>query len=357
VQKQAGTYFLLAGLLVLPSLLSFSNKKIPLMYVRNENLATIKEGYAGNAVHKGVFMNYENVPLPTFWRVMKWQMQTNPQKLEKKQDTWFPEVIKNNSMFADKRDKIVWLGHASFLITSGGTTFLTDPVFNDIPFVKRRVGIPFDRDSIQGIDYILLSHGHFDHCDKQSLQTLAKTHKQLHILTGLRMQDLLRSFAPNADVQEAGWYQQYSIPNSDIRIYYMPAFHWYKRGVNDNNTRLWGSFVIKTPNRTLFFMGDSGYNTHFKEIAEFFPDIDICFMGVGAYKPSYIMKSSHTSPEEAVHAFHDLRGKTFVPMHYGTYDLADEPAGEPVRILDSLQRHDRIHGKLKWLKIGETWHL
>ena len=73
--------------------------------------------------------------------------------------------------------------------------------------------------------------------------------------------------------------------------------------------------------------------------------------------PDYADQRPFTSPEEAVHAFHDLRGKTFVPMHYGTYDLADEPAGEPVRILDSLQRHDRIHGKLKWLKIGETWHL
>lgn len=122
------------------------------MYVRNENLVTIKEGYAGNAIKKGVFMNYEDVPLPTFWSVLRWQMQTNPQKLEKKQDTWFPEVIKNNGMFADKRDKIVWLGHASFLITLDGITFLTDPVFNDIPFIKRRVGIPFDRDSISGID-------------------------------------------------------------------------------------------------------------------------------------------------------------------------------------------------------------
>lgn len=326
------------------------------MYLRNEKLVTIKQGYAGNIIRNGVFVNYEDVPLPNFLGVMKWQMQSNPQKQEKKADVWRPEVIKNNAIFSDKRDKIVWLGHASFLITLGGTTFITDPVFNDIPFVKRLVGIPFDTDSIHGIDYVLLSHGHFDHCDKKSFQTLAKTHQTLKVLTGLRLTDLVTSFAKNIEVQEAGWYQQFELPENDIQIFYMPAFHWYKRGVNDNNKRLWGSFVIKAGGRTLFFMGDSGYNAHFKEIAELFPDIDICFMGVGAYKPTYIMKTSHTSPEDAVKAFHDLKAKTFIPMHYGTYDLADEPLGEPLRILDSLQHHNLINGNLKVLKIGESWH-
>ena len=104
-------------------------------------------------------------------------------------------------------------------------------------------------------------------------------------------------------------------------------------------------------------MGDSGYNTHFKEIASFFPDIDICLMGVGAYKPSYMMKTSHTSPEQAVHAFHDLHGKTFVPMHYGTFDLADEPLGEPYRLLKDMEVKKEIHEKVKLLKIGEAWYL
>lgn len=101
-------------------------------------------------------------------------------------------------------------------------------------------------------------------------------------------------------------------------------------------------------------MGDSGYNTHFAEIASFFPDIDYCLMGVGAYKPSYMMKTSHTSPEDAVKAFHDIKGKTFIPMHYGTYDLADEPLGESLRKLNEMNGKGEIRGRFLAPVIGET---
>lgn len=326
-------------------------------YLKNESLQTIRKEFHGNVFEKGMFKNYEDVPLPKFNNILKWQLTKNPQRNEKKNDLWKPEIIHNDSMFTDRKDKIVWLGHASFLITINGKNLLIDPVFNDIPFVKRLVGIPFTRNSISNIDYVLLSHAHFDHCDKESFKTLARNHTKLKVLTGLNMQPLLHSFAKNLDVQEAGWYQKYQIDSDEIEIYYLPAFHWYKRTLTDTNKRLWGSFIIKTKSKTIFFMGDSGYNTHFKEIASYFPGIDICMMGVGAYKPSYIMKTSHTSPEDAIKAFHDLGGKTFIPMHYGTYDLADEPLGEPLRILDSLQKHDLISGQLQILKMGETFPL
>jgi L-ascorbate metabolism protein UlaG (beta-lactamase superfamily) len=326
-------------------------------YLYNKELVTIKNGYPGNEIKNGMFSNYEEVPLPKFNTIIKWQFTKNPQRDEKKKDTWKPDIVRNDAIFTDRKDKIVWLGHASFLITINGKNLLIDPVFNDIPFIKRIVGIPFDRKNVKQIDYVLLSHAHFDHCDKESFKTLAQNHSRLKVLTGLNMQSLLHSFAKNMEVQEAGWYQQYKIDSDEIEIYYLPAFHWYKRTLNDINKRLWGSFIIKTKTHTIFFMGDSGYNTHFKEIASYFPNIDICIMGVGAYKPSYIMKTSHTSPEDAVKAFHDLGGKTFIPMHYGTYDLADEPLGEPVRILDSLKKHDLMRGDLNILKIGETFPL
>ena len=335
------------------SLLTFSCSPT-MQHVKNTQLKTIKSGYPGNAKRGDMFVNYEDVKLPTLATVLKWKTATNPQKQEKKNDTWLPTVVSNRTMFTDTRDKLVWMGHATFLLTLNGKNILIDPVFNDIPFVKRLVGIPCEREDIQHIDYVLLSHGHFDHCDKKSFQTLAAQNPNMQVFAPLNMTKVLKGFNKTIQVQEAGWYQEFNLGNETIKITYMPAFHWYKRGLNDNNEILWGSFIIQWNGKTLFFMGDSGYNTHFSEIASFFPNIDYCLMGVGAYKPSYMMKTSHTSPEDALKAFHDLKGKTFIPMHYGTFDLADEPLGEPLRILKEMHKHGAINGNFVAPAIGET---
>lgn len=326
-------------------------------YQYNPELHTIKPGHAGNARRGKQFINYEDVALPGMGRVLKWKLGRNPQKEEKKNDRWLPEVIRNDSMFTNGRDKIVWLGHASFLITLNGKNILTDPVFNDIPFVKRLIGIPFERTALKQVDYVLLSHGHFDHCDEKSFKTLAAQNPEMQVFGPLNSTGVLHRFNKNIRVQEAGWYQQFKVGDEAIEIWYMPAFHWYKRGFSDNNTVLWGSFVIKHNGRTIFFMGDSGYNTHFKEIASFFPEMDICLMGVGAYKPDFMMRTSHTSPVESVRAFNDLNGKVFIPMHYGTYDLADEPASEPLNLLKEMNGTAELNGRLRALKVGEEWML
>lgn len=349
-----GNYFKTAVALSLLLCACNPNKKM-IRYQHNPELKTIKPNCEGNACRANKFINYQDVPLPGLGKVLKWKLSKNPQKGQKKKDTWLPEVIRNDSMFSNKEDKIVWLGHATFLITLGGKNILTDPVFNDIPFVKRLIGIPCERSAIKNIDYVLLSHGHFDHCDKKSFRTLAAQNPQMKVFAPLKSSKVLHSFNKNLSVQEAGWYQQFNIGNESIEIYYMPAFHWYKRGFSDDNTMLWGSFIIKYKGKTFFFMGDSGYNSHFKEIAEFFPSIDYCFMGVGAYKPSFMMKTSHTSPEDAVKAFNDLNGKVLIPMHYGTFDLADEPASEPLQLLNEMNGTEQLNGKLKVLKVGEEF--
>lgn len=322
--------------------------------MRNAELKTIKAGYVGNPLRGKKFINYEDVPLPNFGKVLKWKWSRNPQREEKKKDTWLPEVVQNNGMFSDKRNKLVWLGHASFLLTLNGKNILFDPVFNDIPFVKRLVGIPFTRDSIKHIDYVFLSHAHFDHCDEKSFKTLIQHNPNMKVFGPLKSTQLLKSFDKRIQVQEAGWYQQFMLDDDKLEVYYMPAFHWYKRGLTDDNEMLWGSFIIRYNGVTIFFMGDSGYNSHFKEIASYFPAPDYCLMGVGAYQPSYMMKTSHTSPEDAVQAFHDMGGKHFIPMHYGTYDLADEPIGEPLRKLKAMETNGTLKGKLLAPVIGET---
>ena len=66
-----------------------------------------------------------------------------------------------------------------------------------------------------------------------------------------------------------------------------------------------------------------------------------------------MMQDVHTNPYEAVQVIHDLGAANFIPMHYGTYDLADEPMGEPERILIGLNNNSKISASLHILSPGE----
>lgn len=115
---------------------------------------------------------------------------------------------------------------------------------------------------------------------------------------------------------------------------------------------LWGSYLIKTKNKTIYFAGDTAYSSHFKDISELF-DIDIAILPIGAYEPRYFMKNNHMNPEEALQAFKDLKAKEFIPMHFGTFDLSDEPLGEPEAILREIGKDENII----FLNIGDKLYL
>ena len=324
-------------------------------YLANEQLITIRPDWPGTPVDaKGRFINLDRPFLPSFGKVLQWQLTPNPQKAEKKVDDWLPNVRTDGTFLSETIDSLTWLGHATFLIRLGGKTFLTDPVFyRASPFVKRLILLPVAPERLRGIDYLLLSHGHMDHCDEQSLRLLARQNPGMQVLTGLRMGALIAPWMPDMPVREAGWYQSYAMDTASPRVFFLPARHWYKRTLFDDNQRLWGSFVLQTAERTLYFSGDSGYGSHFYEMREQFPNPHVCLMGVGAYAPPFMMRDSHMSPEEAVRGFHDLGGQTFIPMHYGTFDLSDEPLGEPVRWLRRLEVSGQIKGQLKIPDVGE----
>jgi L-ascorbate metabolism protein UlaG (beta-lactamase superfamily) len=280
---------------------------------------------------------------------LKWKLSPNPYSEEKENDTRRLEVVKNNEMFRGE-DKIVWLGHASFLIRLDGKNILTDPVFFDNTFLQRQSDLPFDPDSIRDIDYILLSHNHRDHCDRSTLEFLADKMPDIKILTGLETGSFIKSWT-GLQYQEAGWYQQYNI-DENFRITYVPARHWSRRGAFDQNKTLWGGFFIEHNSTTIYFMGDSGYGEHFSDIKNVMGEVDYAIMGVGAFKPEWFMKSTHISPTDAITAFRDLGGIRFIPMHFGTFDLSDEPLLMPLDILKESHLPE-----LKVLKPGEELNI
>jgi L-ascorbate metabolism protein UlaG (beta-lactamase superfamily) len=324
-------------------------------YLRNPQLKTIKDGWPGNKIIEGKFANGEDLYTPSFLNVIKWKLAGNPQKKEKESDNYVPAVTENSEFFSSKDDALVWLGHATFLIRLNGFTFFTDPVLFDLPLLKRKTPLPFSPETLNQIDYLLLSHGHRDHLDEKSLRLLLQQNPGLKAMVPLQMGKLLNNMVPGLVYQEAGWYQQYTLAEeTGVEIIYLPAAHWHRRGLTDMNQVLWGSFLLRTPTKQIYFAGDSAYKDHFGEIKELFGAPDFCIIPIGAYKPAFMMEQSHLNPREAVQAFADLGGRFLVPMHFGTFDLSDEPAGEPVRLMQQYAAAGKINGQLILPAIGEA---
>ena len=189
----------------------------------------------------------------------------------------------------------------------------------------------------------------------QGLQLLLDNNPNIAALVPLGMEKLIRkSKLSFTKIQEAGWYQSYQI-NNDVKIVFLPTRHWGRRGLMDFNKTLWGSFLLLSKQQKVFFSGDTAYDDQFfKDIYNEFGEMDICILPIGAYSPSFIMKQSHTTPEEAYQIFKDLHGKTFIPMHYGTYDLSDEPLGEPIKRLEKCFEND---DGLQIIKVGEVFYI
>ena len=331
------------------------NKKHSITYKINQNLPVIKKDWKGNIVINGKFHNYSIQEKPPLWDVIKWKLSRNPQKQEKDLDTFkLSSYHLDNITKTD--DKIIWLGHSSFIIVVNGIALITDPVFFNVSMVKREISVPCNLNCLKPIDYLLVSHDHRDHLDIKSINILAKNNPNIKALLPLnasRIFDIKE--LKNISKQEAGWYQEYKIKDG-VRVIFLPAHHWGRRGLFDFNKTLWGSFLIISGNRKIFFSGDTAYDDKmYKDIQSEFGNIDICLLPISAYSPQYLMKSSHTTPEEAVKIFNDLGGKLFIPMHYGTYDLSDEPLGEPIKRLEKCFNTKENRKKLKKLIIGEEF--
>lgn len=325
------------------------NKSV--VYASNPALSSINCQFRGNICIDNRFYNTDKVEKAPFLDVIKWKLTANPQREVKLHEEFSLPVQKVYFPLPAQGDCLIWLGHNSFFIRINGKTIITDPCFYNVGHIPRTFELPCMLGQLPPIDYIIVSHLHRDHFDIRSVRELLGHSPQAQLLLPLGGTKLLRYIEVNFPIksQEAGWFQKYAT-SSAIEVFFMPARHWNRRGLTDYNTVLWGSFVIRAGGKTVFFAGDTGFSDHFEQIAQYFLSPDICLMPIGAYSPSFLMQREHMSPREAVDAFHILKGKCFIPMHYGTYDLSDEPMGEPIRLLEQLRR--RINGSLEVVPAG-----
>jgi len=314
------------------------------MYIQNKNLKTIKKDFKGNLFVNNRFLNlYGKSGGGNFLDLLKWKLGSIASKKLKKNDEYKLNVIKNKSILNEKKDYIYWLGHASFLIQINGKKILTDPCLTSPPFIKRKTKLPIDIKDIKP-DYILISHGHYDHLDLKTLEQFSSA----IALIPLNMAKIINKTNKSIICQEASWYQKYDI-NENFEISFLPSHHWHRRGIKDHDKLLWGSFLIKSNNKTIYFAGDTAYSQHFKDIQKVVKNIDISLMPIGAYEPRWFMKSSHINPSEAIQASNDLNAKLIIPMHFGTFDLSDESLGDPIKTFKKVSLKQNV----KILDIGE----
>lgn len=337
-------------------LISETDKAVITKYAENENLPTIKSEWKGTPVdQKNRFVNVEHPFLPSTIDLLKWQLSANPQAEEKKRDKSPLEVLDPTAFLNSDEDGILWLGHAGFFIRVDKVNLILDPIFGKPPFVKTFIDVPPPIDKIRKVDYILLSHDHRDHTDEETVKQITRKFPDAEILAGLRMDELVKDWKTDSNkTQTAGWYQQFDLPQKNLKIYFLPARHWSRRALFDTNARLWGSFIIKSDKTTVYFSGDSGYDQHYKQAGELFPEIDYFLIGIGAYKPRWFMKPNHNSPEDALQAFQDIGAKYLIPMHFGRFDLSDEPPSEPLKLLREKAEEMNLADRIKVLNIYES---
>lgn len=332
--------------------------KIPTIesFTSNPAFKTVKDNWPGTPLDQsGLFINLDEPTILGFRKIMRHLFERNPQKEIKKKDTWRIPVIKDDNWVNDPKDKIVWLGHASFFIQISGTRILIDPIFGALPLRNRLSEMPIDPNILLNIHYILISHAHFDHCDKKSVKLLAANNPDVKVLCGLKLETLISKWIVNP-IQSAGWFQQYKT-GEDFQITFLPSRHWANRSFFDSNTTLWGGFMIEKAGVCIYFSGDSGFGSHYSEIRNQFPNIDVALIGAGAYSPTWFMGKNHQDPYQAAESSHILGAKIFVPFHYGTFDVSEEPISETEQILIKLNAERKIKNNLKLLKPGETFLL
>jgi L-ascorbate metabolism protein UlaG (beta-lactamase superfamily) len=266
------------------------------------------------------------------------------------------KVLENLKKYKDD-DYVAWIGHATFLIKLGNTTIITDPVFskNMGPWIfgpKRYVEPAIDLKEIPEVNLFLLTHNHYDHLDYKTIKKFP--HKKTNVLTPLK---LGRYFTRNGfnKVKEMDWYDQVKI--NDLKITLMPAVHWSRRTLTDENKTLWGSFLIEYKDKKIFFSCDTGYGKIYKVLGKKYGPIDLIFINIGAYdfRPMFEKSIYHTTPEEALNIGQDLEGKKILGMHWGTAMLSlEDPFEPPVRFKNATNMYGYHKDDAILFKIGEV---
>lgn len=256
------------------------------------------------------------------------------------------------------RVQITWIGHATTLIQYKGVNLLTDPMFSNraspVGFAgPERYNPPsLTINSLPKLDYIVISHSHYDHLDLNSVRLIGSRTQWL-VPLGLKAWFAKAGVDPTR-VLELDWWE--SVQFGAVTITCTPAQHWSSRSLWDRNKSLWSSWMLQIDDRTIWYSGDTGYNPYqFKEIGEKFQEVDLALISIGAYEPRWFMKDMHINPDEAVQIHLDINSKYSIGIQWGTFQLTSEPIDDPpLKLKAALKKRKLPLETFELMKIGET---
>lgn len=263
--------------------------------------------------------------------------------------------------------KVTWINHSTFLIEAEKIVFLTDPIFtircSPFSFIgPKRKHLPKPPlECLPKIDFILISHNHYDHMDKIALKSLHKKNPTIKWIVpmGVKKWFLKHMKKVEADsIIELQWYETVTLKTRapSIKCTSVPAQHFSGRGVFDKNTTLWMGIVIEIEEKRFYFAGDTGYNAiDFQEIGRRFKKMDLSLLPIGVYRPRLFMQNVHINPDEAVQIHEDVHSCLSVGGHWKTFRLAHEELDRPpFDLYHALKKRGIPHFKFRVLNPGQT---
>ncbi len=281
----------------------------------------------------GSFQNQSETPQLTnganYWTVTR-KFFFEKDKLHKPPHSLPSQKVNLHELNKDE-DILVWFGHSSYFMQLNGKRFLVDPVFSGsaspIPSTTR--SFPgsdiYITDDIPSIDYLILTHDHWDHLDYLTLLKLKP--KIQTIITSLGVGSHLKHWGFDEEkIIEKDWFESTHL-EAGFSIVHTPARHFSGRGFKRNQS-LWSSFVLQTPSKKIYLGGDSGYDEHFLAIGEKYGPFDLAILECGQYNEYW--KHIHMMPEEVVQAGFDLNAKMILPIHWGKFSLSLHNWDEPI---------------------------
>ena len=300
---------------------------------------------------KGVFLNQvptaEALSVERAYQIIKEfilnQTNTSPDRPIK------PVLITGDELRAsnpNNETQLVWFGHSTFLLQTDGMNLLFDPMLGDVPAPhpwlagsRYSKDLPIEIAELPTIDAVLITHDHYDHLDYHSIQQLDQ--RVGHYFAPLGVGAHLEEWGVDASrITELDWWDTATLANTEFT--FTPARHFSGRSYNDYNSTLWGGWVMKNDQHTIYFTGDTGYGPQFKEVGKRFDSIDLALIENGQYNEHW--NTIHLMPEEAIRAGIEANAKAIMPVHWGAFTLSIHEWDEPIEraLIEAKKQNIRL---------------